>query len=230
MADATAEPRYSRDYVSAFLASVDRVRAQTGREPVLIDMHVPHGIMSDVFVPYNRYDQFFPLVYPDLRIDEIEDPVFIVMDSGQLAPVSFASSAVGVLSAATVSATDGSGVVRASRMGAFQVCVPQGRPLSRLHIPLSAVQTLAVRPNDLPYGIRVRYWMPRPAVVPMLLDNANTVTLDTGIDHVWGQGAGGELAPVTVRQQVEEVAFDLPAGACVTDLAVGVFDYSRPPA
>jgi len=64
----------------------------------------------------------------------------------------------------------------------------------------------------------------------MLLDDAKSVTIDTGVDHVWGPGAGGELAPVTVRQRVDEVAFDLPAGSCIADLAVGVFDYSGPPA
>ncbi len=230
IADATWEPHYSRAYVSTFLASVDRVRVRTGWEPVLIDLNVPHSIMPAVFAPYNRYDQFFPLVDRNLRVDEIADPVFVVMDSGQLAPVRFAASADGVLNAATVSATDGSGVVPAARDAALQVCVPAGRSVSRLHIPLSVAQTVAPRSNELPYGIRVRYSVPYRVPVNMLLDNAHAITLDTEVDRVWGPGAGGELAPVTVRQQVDEVAFDLPGGSCVTDLAVGLFDYSGPPA
>lgn len=230
MAGTHWQARGSRSYVTNFITSLERVRTGTHREPVLIDLQVPEGIMPAVFAPFNRYSQFFPVVDHNLRINQIADPAFIVNDSGQLVPVRFTASAYGRLSAATVSSPDGSDVVPASQVGSSTACVPERHPVSRLHVPLSTAQTVTARPSGLPYGIRISYVAPLRATVPVVLGSANGVAVDTGVNDVWGPGEGGELAPVTLQQEIDEIAFDLTAGSCVTDLTFGVFDISGPPA
>jgi hypothetical protein len=223
------EPRWAHSYVATFQGSVERVRATTHREPVLLDLRVPVRIMPPAFGLYDRYSQFFPITHPGLRIDEIADPAYALDDSGLLVPVRFSESAQGVLRSASVSATDGSGTAAAPHPNGSTACVPSGRTLSRLHVPLSASQYVMARPGKLPYGIRVRYRMPHRAAVPVILVNATVLAPDLGVDHLWGAGDGGELAPLIMDQRVDELAFDLPPGSCVSDLSIGVFDFSGPP-
>jgi hypothetical protein len=229
MAAGASEPRWSHSYVATFHSSAERVRASTHQEPVLIDLRVPPGIMSPAFAPYDRYSQFFPLTYPGLRTDEIADPAYVLDRSGLLVPVRLGESAQGILRSASVSATDGSGVVAAPHPDGSMACVPPGPALSRLHVPLSASQNVTPRPGKLPYGVRVRYRMPYRTAVPLVLVSSTVIAPDVGVDHIWSAGDGGELAPLIMDQRVDELAFDLPPGSCVSDLSIGVFDFSGPP-
>src|SRR5207244_12007490 len=119
----------------------------------------------------------------------------------------------------------------ASRAAGSAACVPPGRAVSRLQVPLSTAQTLTARPGELPYGILVRYRVPFRTTVPVIYDGGGQGTLDTGVDHLWAPSLGGELAPIPTPQPIDldQVWFELPAGSCITELAVGVFHVSGPP-
>jgi hypothetical protein len=229
MAKRAWEPRQARAYVNAFLADVDRIRRLTGREPDLIDHEVPGNIQFPSFAPFNRYDQFFGIFDSRLRIDEIASTAYFVNSMGQLLPVRFTSSGSGILRTATVSEPDGSDVIPASSSSGAPACVPDGWTVARLHIKLSAPQAMARQPTGLPYALRVYFRMRARAPVPLLLANAKSITVDNGFPHVWGPGRGGELAPLSVRMPVDEVAFELPGGACVGGLAFGEFSLAGPP-
>jgi hypothetical protein len=227
MAHASWEPRTAHAYVDTFLASVARVKKATGHQPVLIDHEVPVNIMAAAYVPYNRYDQFFGLVDPGLRVDQLAGTGYFVSSNGSLVPVHFISLANGLLESATVSNTDGTGAAPALSLSNSSACVPSGS-LSRLHVRLSRKQMMTPQATGLPYAIRVHYRMPSRIAVSVLLGNPQGIAVDNGVEHIWGPGEGGELAPLSLATQVDEVDFDLPAGACLTGLTFGVFSPAGP--
>jgi uncharacterized protein YhhL (DUF1145 family) len=229
MSKAAWEPREARSYVHSFLVAVGHVRARTGSEPVLIDHEVPADIQFASVAPFNHYDQFFGMFDSHLRVDEIADPAYFVTDKGYLLPVHFDPQAVGILRDSTFSAPDGSNVGRAATSQGSGACVPTGGASPRLHVALSRPQAMAAQASGLPYGIRIRYRMPVRAAVGILLVNRGAVTPDGGFPHIWGPGSGGELAPLSIRTPVDEVDFELPAGACVTRLDFGVFSLAGSP-
>jgi hypothetical protein len=223
MADQSPEPHRARAYVDTFRASVSKARQRTGQYPVLVDHTVPADIIPPIFVPYNHYDEFFPQIQSHLRFDLAGGPTYVVDAAGRLVPVSFATISTGLLTNATASALDGSGIVRASQAGRPSACAPQGRATSRVHIPLSSPQTLHQPSSGLPYALLVRARMPVGAPVTVVLTGARGSLPDTGFPQAWAAGAAARFVPLTLSTQVAQVGLDLPAGACVTDLSLGGF-------
>jgi hypothetical protein len=229
MANASWEPRKAHAYVDAFLAGVKQVETRTGGQPDLIDHEVPGNIMPAAFAPFNHYDEFFGMIDSKLRVDQVADPAYVLNSTGELLPVQFNAGASGNLRTATVSAPNGSGTIPAWSSQAAAACVAAGQTGTRLHVRLSASQTMTTQVSGLPYAVRVHFHMPVRTAVDVLLANSHSVVLDSGWLHVWGPGAGGEFALLSVMTTVDEVALELPAGSCVTGLAFGVFSFAGPP-
>jgi hypothetical protein len=229
MAKAAREPREAHAYIGTFLAGVHHVEALTGRQPDFVDHQVPPNIQFASFTPFNRYDQLFGMFDSKLRIDQIADPAYFVTGNGQLLPVHFVVSARGILRTSTISAPNGTDVIPASSSPGSPACVPPGWTAARMHITLSVPRVTSPRATGLPYALRVHYRMPVRAPVEILLGNSTNVVLDEGFSHVWGPGEGGELAPLSVATQVDQVDLELPANACVTDLSFGSFTVAGSP-
>jgi hypothetical protein len=223
MAKVAWEPREAHAYVRTFLAGVDRVTKLTGHAPDLIDHQVPENIQFASVAPFNDYDQFFGMFDSRLLVDQVADPAYFVTNKGQLLPVHFIASATGILRTSTISAPNGTDVIPASSSPGSPACVPPGWTAARMHIKLSVPRTMSAQATGLPYALRVHYRMPVRAPVAILLGNATNVVLDDGFSHTWGSGEGGELAPLSVATLVDQVDFELPANACVTDLSFGSF-------
>jgi hypothetical protein len=224
MANDSPEPHRARAYVDTFRASVSKVRATTGRYPVLVDHSVPADIIPPIFAPFNHYDEFFPVIQPHLRFDLAGGATYVVDATGRLVPVSFGTIAQGSLGKATVSALDGSGKIPAARLGGdASACVPPDREISRVHVPLSSPLTLKQPASGLPYALLVDVHMPVGAPVTVVLTGPKESQPDTGFPQAWGPGAARRYVPLTLSMRVAEVDLDLPAGACVTDLALGRF-------
>ena len=225
--------RTSHAYVDAFMAGVEQIESMTGHQPNLLDLEdVPPGIMATAFVPFNRYDEFFPLIDPTLRYDQTAGQLFVVSASGQLVPVAFHASAWGVLGHAGVDSSAGAAGAPASTRGSAAACVPDGAGLSDLYVPLSSDQTLGARGNALPFGIRVAYDLPVHQTVTVMLTTAEGTVPETSVVHVWGPGTSSEIFPLQTpdgSETVTGVGFDLQAGSCITSLALGEFDVSGPP-
>ncbi len=224
MSKATWEPRIAHAYIKHFLAGAKRAEELTGRQPDLIDHEVPENVQFASAVPFNHYDQLFGIFDSDLRIDQIASPTYFVTNEGALLPVSFDATAVGDLTAPKPSPTGRP----ASTQGSVG-CVPTGSPATRLHVRLSAPQNMPAQWSGLPYGLLVKYRTPTRAPVAILLGNSGNVTVDEAFPHVWGPGAGGELAPLSIKTAVDELAFDVPGGTCVTSLAFGHFSPAGAP-
>jgi uncharacterized protein YhhL (DUF1145 family) len=229
MANSSWEPRETHAYINNFDAGVRHVKAQTGAQPDLIDHEVPGNIMPSSFVPFNHYDEFFGMIDTALRVDQIADPAYVLNSTGELLPVRFDASASGMLRGATVSAPDGSGTIPAWSTQAAGACVPTGQPDTRLHVHLATPQAMSTQVSGLPYALRVRFRIPVRTSVDVLLANSQSVILDSGWMHIWGPGAGGELALLSVMTTVEGVALELPQGSCVTSLAFGMFSFAGAP-
>jgi hypothetical protein len=224
MASHSPEPHRARAYVDTFRASVSRARAMTGRFPVLVDHEVPADIIPPIFVPLNHYDEFFPVIQPHVRFDLAGGATYVVDAVGRLVPVSFGTIALGALGRAAVSALDGSNTIPARRLdGGASACVPPDRGTSRVQIPLSSPQTLKQAASGLPYALLVGVDMPAGAPVPVVLTGPKGSLPDPGFPQAWGPGAARRFVPLTLSMRVAEVGLDLPAGACVTDLALGRF-------
>jgi hypothetical protein len=230
IARASWEPRRAHVYLNTFRRSVRTARARSGQEPVLIDHQVPDDVIPPQFAPFNAYDQFFRLIDGHIRIDDAGPPAYVVDATGRLLPVRFAADAPGVLTRASASATDGSGAAAAGAGGApGAACTPASRPTSRLRIPLSAPLGLARQANDLPYAARLTVRMPHGASVPVLVSGPAGTTVDSGFAHTLSGGRDSAFVPLTVRTSAQALAFDLPAGTCVTSLVLGHFVVAGPP-
>jgi hypothetical protein len=229
MANASWEPRDARVYVHNFLAAVSRVKRLTGREPDLIDHDVPADIMPASFAPFNRYDEFFGMIDPRLRFDQIADPAYVLNQTGELLPTHFVASASGNLRTATVSEPDGAHVIPAWSSQASAACVPAGQAGTRLRIQLSRSEMMTPQVTGLPYALRVHFRLPVRASVALLLANSGGIVLDSGFAHLWGPGLGGEFAILSVMTSLSEVDFELPQGSCVSDLSFGVFSFIGSP-
>ena len=91
----TAQSSRDRAYVSAFLASVKRVSAASGRVPVLVNLAVPRAILPRGLRSSNTYGEFLGLFDPHLRINAIANPTYVVSPAGALEPVELAVSTSG---------------------------------------------------------------------------------------------------------------------------------------
>jgi hypothetical protein len=105
--------------------------------------------------------------------------------------------------------------------------VPAGRSTAWLAIPLARARQLSAEPNNLPYALRVRFRMPLRAPVALTLLTDGGPALDGAATQVWNHGGGGLLIPLAVSGFTHSVAFELPARACVTQLALGRLRYAR---
>jgi hypothetical protein len=222
------QARQDSAYVSEYLASVKRVRAASGREPVLIDLTVPRTVLPKGLRRYTTYGEFFALFNPRLRVDEIANPAYVVNPRGRLLPVSFAASTSGLIARASVSATAGSGDVAAALPGRSIACLPAARSILWLRVPLALAQQISVQTNGLSYALRVHFRMPISAPVTVTLPGVPGLRGVATVTHEWGRGSGGQLIPLGFTGQVREVDFRLPAHACVTRLTFGHLRYTHP--
>ncbi len=223
MGAAAWQPRQDSAYVSQYLASDKRIRAATGAEPVLLDLKVPKQVLPIKLWPYTTYGEFLALFNPRLRVDEIANPVYVVNRQGRLLAARFVASTAGDVGAASVSARNGfPDAAEAPHVGAFGACVPATRPESWLRIPLGGSRRMLAQASiDLTYVVRVRFRMPRTAnVVLKLLARPSGLGFAT-VTHSWGRGSGGALIPLPFTGLVRDLAFRLPARACVTEVTFG---------
>ena len=206
-------------------AYVERVRADArrlGGGPSmlnLIDLTVP--LMPNNFVPFNHYSQFFPVVEINFQYNEANRLAYAVSPFGALYPVKFVPLASGRLAYALLTTTGQAGARPAERRPG-EACVPAGPP-GLLRIPMSHPQTVTPRLNQLPYALRVGLTLPNAAVVPVLLSGHGTL-VPTNFDHpVWSPGRGAMYSLIVTRARFDQVALDLPGGACVTETTSGIF-------
>jgi hypothetical protein len=215
------QARQDSAYVSEYLASLKRLRAASGREPVLIDLDVPTIVLPRKLAAVPTYGVFFALFNPRLRVDEIANPVYVVSPRGRLLPVRFEASTSGLIDQANVSAAPASGAVSAARRGVSIACVPAGLPTTWLRVPLARAQYVRAEASERSYVIRVRFRMPASSLVPVNVLPTNPGGPFSIPTRVWDRGSGGQLIPVGFTGPVRAVEFQLPARACVTELAFG---------
>ncbi len=227
MAATSWRPRQASAYVSRYLSSLKQLEQSTGREPVLVGGEVASYLLSVHLWPYSTYSEFFPLFNPRLRVDELARPMYVVGNKGTLLPVDVAVSATAVMDRASVRARAGSGHATAAVRTRSLACVPAGRGDSTLEIPLSSTHRVAPQGSGLPYALTVRFRMPHRSTVIVELASANGSATRTSARQVWRRGSGGELIPLRLTATVGAVDFRLPAGACVTDLALGRLLYAH---
>jgi hypothetical protein len=215
-------PREAHVYIEQFKKSVARVEATTGRQPNLIDITVPYGLLQSNFAPFNQYSYYFPVIDSHLRFDQPSNPAFVVGATGALVQVHLARLAGGRVRDASVSRTTGAGVTRAAvRSGA--ACVPAGHRW-RLLLPLSSTQRLGSGAAGFPYAIEVSYRMPVETNVPVLATAPDgKLTVASGDLHFWGPGTGTGLVVVRAAAVAQSVDLDLPGGSCVSGVTVGQF-------
>jgi hypothetical protein len=226
MENASWQPRRDRAFVSEYLASVKQVRAATGREPVLVDLKVPHNVLPKHLWPYTTYHQFFGLFNPNLRVNEITDPMYVVNPQGRLLAVSFAASTSGLIDQARVSATPGSPRAAAAFPGRSSACVPAGRSASWLHVPLALPQQISAQTNGLSYAVRVHFRMPAGGFVAIRLFATLGGSGFATVTHLWARGSHGQLISTDFTGRVVAVGFQLPARGCLTGIAFGRLRFS----
>jgi hypothetical protein len=217
----TWEASADRSYLNAYSASVKRVKQSTGREPVLDDLAVSPRLLPSALRPYNTYGEFFALFNPQLRVDEIANPVYVVSPSGQLQPVRLAATTGGSLGRATVSPVGRPAVVAAAtpRSGAI-ACVPAGAPLSWLRVPLARAELIQGHASGLRYALRATYSVPATAPVAMQLLAPGARRIAT-VTSTWQRGSGGEQIPLNHAGDLLGLEFRLPARSCLSTLTVG---------
>jgi hypothetical protein len=208
LANSSWQPRRAHSYISTFEASVRAARTRTGHEPVLIDHSVPPDLMPAIFVPFNHYDQFFPVIDSHLHYDRASGPTYLVDINGRLVPVRFQSTSLAKPEAA---------------------CVPSTGNTSRLQFSLAPARPRVPPSGGLPYALRVTVRMPRGAAVNVLLSDRRRLTLDTGYPQIWSAGTGTYYVPLSLSSRIDGAALDLPGGTCITRLALGTFAVSGPP-
>jgi hypothetical protein len=219
-ADTSGRPRIAKEYVHQFMASVERVRAATGREPNLIDATVPYALMQSNFAPFNRYSFFFGVVDDHLRYDEPGGPQFVVSPAGRLQRVHFVATARGILRRATF--TDLADSTHTGPAGAPGAACALAGGLRQLKIPLGSPQRLVSDP--LPSAVEVSYRTPARSNVPVLASAGAHKVLVSDDPHFWGPGDGRGLAIVRTDMVAQAIELYVPGGTCVHDLKVGRFE------
>jgi hypothetical protein len=210
-----------RVYVSNYLASVKRIKATRGREPVLIDLRVPTIILPAGLRPYTTYGEFFALFNSHLLVGENTNPLYVVGASGRLQRVKFTTSTRGLLDQASVStsASAHAAATPALRNGT-SACAPAGEATEWLRVPLARTQFINAPLNARPAMLRVRFRTVASDLLPIELTGSGGHRLGFVSRIPRGQ-AGGEVIPLYYNGYLASVEFRLPAGGCVTSLAVG---------
>jgi hypothetical protein len=200
------------------------MRAASGQNVDVLDLTVPFNVLSSAFFPYNRYDMFFALVDPGVRIDQPAGEVFSLSTSGRLVSESFQEITSGALSKADVLSSDGSTRAPSENVGSAEACVPSGPGVFRLVVPLSRPVNLSANGASL-YGVLVRYVDPVASSVTVRLTDPEGMILDAAVPHQWETGGGGDLFPLLAPEvrQLDGLAFDLVGGSCVTGVSFGEF-------
>jgi hypothetical protein len=222
MADASWDPHTSRTYFRELSRSIARVELAAGQRPKLIDTTVPASLMATAYSPFNRYSHFFPIVESGLRYSDGSTTGYAVTLTGELERVHLRPVIGSRMRSATVTTLEDTQPRRASRQGSG-ICVPPG-PTQRLHIPLSAARSFTVAAGALPYAVQVGYRLAERARI--VVTTAQTPMPPVPVDfdlHAWGPGAGTGVALIETASKGNEIALDMPGGACVTKLTVGAF-------
>ncbi len=217
----TWQANTDRIYVSNYLASDKRVNDTLGRAPVLINLRVPTNVLPAGLRPYTTYGEFFALFNSHLRVGESTKPLYMVGASGQLQRVTFAVSTSGRLDQASVSASASTGAAATAALrSATSACVPAGEPTSWLRVPLARTQFIDAPLNARPALLRVRFRSVASGSPAMELTGAGGHRLGS-VSHIPRGQAGGEVIPLYDSGYLASLEFRLPAGGCVTSLAVG---------
>jgi hypothetical protein len=81
--------------------------------------------------------------------------------------------------------------------------------------------------TDLAYALEVRFRTPATAWISVkLLATRHGLGFAT-VTHLWGRGSGGQLIPLQFTGVARNVAFHVPAGACVTSVEFGRLRFTR---
>jgi hypothetical protein len=214
-------------YVREYLASDRQIRTAIGREPVLVDLDVPTLELPGHLAQVPTYGVFLALFNPNLRVDELANPVYVLDARGGLVPVRLVRSTRGLLGQASVAAAGGSPEVAAARRDRSRACVPARRSASWLQVPLARPQRLSAQPQGLPYAVRLHFSMPTGSSVPVRLVAWRGGRGFATISDKWSRGSGGRLIPLDFTGQLRELDFRLPARACITGLTVGRLRYTH---
>jgi hypothetical protein len=227
MSLASWQPRQNSAYVSTYLASDRRLRRKNGSEPVLIDLKVPKQVLPTKLWPYTTYAEFFALFNPRLRIDGLAKRSYVIGRKGRLLPVRFAASTSAALEHARVSGQLGSAGARVAGATRSLVCAPTDRRASWLRLPLASPQRLRGKSNNLAYAVRVRFLIPSTSWVRVRLLARHRGLGFATVTHLWYRGRGGQLIPLEFTGRVTDLAFRVPAHACITSVQFGALRYSR---
>lgn len=222
-----SQAQVDRTFVSRYIASDGRTRAENGVEPVLVDLRVPTAVLKKSVWPYTTYAQFFALFNPRLRVDEIAKPLYVVSSRGSLLPVRFNASAGALVDQATVSpsASAAAAVPAAAVRGA--ACVPAARSSSWLRLRLTRAEYMTHEPQNLAWVLAVRFRISRTSSVPIELLARTSGRGMQPATQTWDRGSGGEYIPLDFTGPVSEVEFKLPARACVSSLAFGRVNFTH---
>jgi hypothetical protein len=225
---ASWQPRHDRAYVTAYLASITRLRrARGGREPVLLDLTVPGTVLPRHLAPFTAYSRFFALFDPAVRVGGSAHPLYLVGPRGALLPAAFASEASGRADRATVASRPGPFAPSPRR--AADGCAPPQRQGLWLRVPLAHRQSVPIQAGAVQDAIRVHYTLAATAGVSVALIAGNGSTLSTPNSELWDGGSGTVLVPlasvsralIITGGNLAAIAFRLPAGACVTEVSLG---------
>jgi hypothetical protein len=75
--------------------------------------------------------------------------------------------------------------------------------------------------------MRVQFHLQAAADVPVRLVTWRGGRGFARVSRVWPRGSGGQLIPLEVTGELRELDIRLPAGGCVTGLAVGRLRYTH---
>jgi hypothetical protein len=221
MANASWQPHRSRAYVQTFQASVGSVIRRTGREPVLFNVKLPEDIGGTGHVPYDRYQDLFPIVDGRVQFNSVTTPMYVVSHAGVLVPVTFAARDMGTLARVAVIEAHGQAVPAVEQGG--DSCVPPGRSSTLMRIPLARPVRLSALPGALPLALRLFLRMPAPRDVKVLVSGQTGLLADGPFPPRFDQGASGQYIPLNLDTEAHAVELELPAGACITSLGIGSF-------
>ncbi len=216
-AGATPEPHQSKPYIGNLRRSAAAYVRRSGRQPNLLNLTVPFGIVSSAFIPYNQYDQIFPLVRPHLLYNQWRSPLFSVSDAGNLTRTRLSVIDEARLNRATVSRASAGGAV--TGVGSREAVCVKGSGVQWIHVPFARPP----RPQSgtiLAEEIGVRFRMPRAASVTVEADDAAGQQPADFDPHVWRAGNGSLLLDLTTMPEPNQVDFAVPAGACLTRVAI----------
>jgi hypothetical protein len=222
----TWDPARSRSYVRTFQASVRRVTERAGREPVLFNAQVPDGVFS----PEDSYAIYYPMIDSGVRIGPVAHPIYAVRHSGVLQPISFRASVAGVLAHAMVLEHGRPAVAALMRGGS--ACIGPSPHAAWLRVPLSGLARLnwsnAVQTGHrLPEALRLFLRMPYGSKVRVASRGRWHSQIDQAFGPTFARGISGQYVPLDMNSRARAIELKLPAGACVTSLAVGSFTPSK---